>query len=101
MSIAHIIQHWPRCIAYLFVEWVELHRAEHTDDHNPCLACLAYQRRKADSHMPTIGPQSEYCSKCGLPVSKWPPLCANRVVQINNKQATQSPSLLRRLFWED
>lgn len=95
---AHIIQHWPRLLAYRLFGWAT--RQPH-DEAGLCFPCLVKERKKADAHLVTTGPnRTQYCSKCGLEIIDAPPLCANRVLKINNPKRTGRYAWFGQAFWE-
>lgn len=93
-----IIRRGPRWIAQLFMEFAARH--EHIDSPR-CLPCAVIDRKTSDAHTFTVGPRSNYCSKCGLDVSTWPEHCANRVVKVNNPPPRKGFSaFVHRLLWD-
>jgi hypothetical protein len=63
-----------------------------------CVPCHAASRIKRAQHDLTHGPHSEYCSKCGMPVNKWPRYCANKVVHVNNR-GNRAGGRHKPIFW--
>jgi hypothetical protein len=93
-----LLWHLPAMYAVPLATWLQSRGNNHSED-GLCLLCQAASRIKAARHDFTEGIYSGYCSKCGLPKSKWPTYCANKVVQVNNKPRLKAAQRHKQLFW--